>query len=170
MSLPTRICFVCLGNIVRSPLAEHYFRHLVDEAGLGDKYQVSSAGTGDWHVGESPDPRMRKVAAQHGLLYSGRARHFKPDDFERFDLIVAMDASNRSNLQRQAPSSEAAEKIRLLREFDPFADRGASVPDPYYGGIDGFEKVFEIIERSCYNLLEALETGNIKLKINEQGN
>ncbi len=154
-----RICFVCLGNIVRSPLAENYFRHLVDEAGVGEKYVVASAGTGDWHVGDPPDPRMRKVAANHGLLYSGRARHFKPEDFERYDLIIAMDASNRSNLQRQASLPSSADKIRLLREFDPFADPGASVPDPYYGGIDGFEKVFEIIERSCHNLLEALEVG-----------
>ena len=161
MDRPIRICFVCLGNIVRSPLAENYFRHLVEEAQAIDHYLVESAGTGDWHVGEPPDARMRQVAAKHGLLYSGRAKHFQVEDFDRFDLIVAMDASNRSNLQRQAPTPEAAGKIRLLREFDPFAEPGASVPDPYYGGLDGFEKVFEIIERSCYNLLEALESGVI---------
>jgi protein-tyrosine phosphatase len=162
-----RICFVCLGNIVRSPLAENYFRHMVDEAGVADSYIIESAGTGDWHVGDPPDPRMRKVAANHGLLYTGRARHFKPGDFDRYDIIIAMDASNKSNLQRQAPSAKAADKIHLLREFDPFAESGASVPDPYYGGIDGFEKVFEIIERSCYNLLEVLESGKTKKKVDE---
>jgi protein-tyrosine phosphatase len=162
-----RICFVCLGNIVRSPLAENYFRQLVDEAGVGEKYLVESAGTGNWHVGDPPDPRMRKVAATRGLLYSGRARHFKPGDFDRYDLIIAMDASNRSNLVRQSRSAGDGEKIRLLREFDPFADPGASVPDPYYGGIEGFEKVFEIIERSCHNLLEALESGQFNERMDE---
>jgi protein-tyrosine phosphatase len=156
-----QILFVCLGNIVRSPLAENMFRSLAEEQGVGDDYNVDSAGTGSWHIGEAPDPRMRRVAASHGLLYSGRARQFGPMDFDRFDLIIAMDESNKSNLQRQAPSGAAIKKIRLLREFDPFSQPGDPVPDPYYQGIEGFRIVFEIVERSCHNLLDALEAGEI---------
>ena len=156
-----QILFVCLGNIVRSPLAENMFRSLAEERGVGDNYVVDSAGTGSWHVGDPPDPRMRRVAANHGLLYSGRARQFGVKDFDRFDLIIAMDESNQSNLSRQAPSAAARDKIRLMREFDPFAEPGDPVPDPYYQGIEGFRIVFEIVERSCHNLLDALETGDL---------
>ncbi len=104
---------------------------------------------------------MRRVAASNGLLYSGRGRQFEKNDFDRFDLIIAMDAGNLSNLARLAGSVEAREKIHLMREFDPFSDPGAEVPDPYYQGIEGFQIVFEIIERSCHNLLDALEAGKI---------
>jgi protein-tyrosine phosphatase len=158
----TRICFVCLGNIVRSPLAENLFLHLAEEQGIAQKYEVDSAGTSAWHVGESPDGRMRRVAAQHGLHYDGRARQFKRSDFERFDLIVAMDRENLEDLIALAPRSGDREKIRLLREFDPQGGQLAAVPDPYYGGIDGFIETFRVIERSCQGLLNALEDGTIK--------
>ncbi len=159
MAERTRICFVCLGNIVRSPLAEGLFRKLVEEAGVDHKYQIESAGTSDWHIGEPPDKRMRRVAASHGLEYSGRARQYQPEDFERFDLIVAMDNTNRINLIDLVPSKEARQKIHLLREFDPMSGPNQSVPDPYYGYIDGFERVYLIVERSCKGLLQALEDG-----------
>ena len=162
MSEKTRICFVCLGNIVRSPLAENMFRHLAEQAGVGHKYMVDSAGTGGWHVGEPPDARMRRVAAAHGFRYDGRARQFRPADFDRFDWIIAMDASNRADLRRMARSDAQRAKIRLLREFDPLGGPDAPVPDPYYGGIDGFEEVFQIVQRSCKGLLEALEGGMVK--------
>ena len=152
-----RICFVCLGNIVRSPLAENLFAHVSEEKGVRDKYEVDSAGTSGYHVGESPDARMRKVAREHGVLYSGRACRFQPDDFDRFDLIVAMDTENRRVLQRMASTPEQEEKIRLMREFDPQGGPDQPVPDPYYGGVDGFKKVFKIVERSVRGLLEALE-------------
>lgn len=154
----TRICFVCLGNIVRSPLGENMFKHLAQKAGVSDNYQVDSAGTGSWHVGESPDRRMRRVAAQHGLKYDGRARQFRQSDFDTFDLIIAMDTENRAYLRRLARSAQDSDKIRLMREYDPQANSKPSVPDPYYGGIDGFEKVYEIVERSCQGLLDALES------------
>lgn len=157
----TRICFVCLGNIVRSPLGEHMFKHLAQQAGVAEQYKVDSAGTGSWHVGESPDQRMRRVAAQHGLKYDGSARQFYQHDFDRFDLIIAMDTENRSNLQRISRTPQDIAKIHLMREFDPLDDADQSVPDPYYGGIDGFEKVYKIVERSCEGLLVALENGQI---------
>jgi protein-tyrosine phosphatase len=157
----TRICFVCLGNIVRSPLAENLFLHLANGRGVAQKYEVDSAGTGAWHVGEPPDPRMRRIAAQHGLHYDGRARQFKRSDFDHFDLIVAMDRENLEDLYSITVKQGDQEKIRLLREFDPQGGDMAAVPDPYYGGIDGFVETYQVIERSCQGLLDALEDGNL---------
>ena len=156
-----RILFVCLGNIVRSPLAENMFAHLADKAGVAEQYYVDSAGTASYHVGESPDARMRRVAAGRGLVYNGRARQFEPRDFDRFDLIIPMDASNRDNLLRLARKPEHEAKIHMLRAFDPQGSPSDPVPDPYYGGIDGFEKVYEIIERSCQGLLDTLQAGEL---------
>ncbi len=158
-----RILFVCLGNIVRSPLAENLFRHLAQQAGVNHKYEVDSAGTGSWHVGEPPDPRMVRVAAGHGLQYGGRARQFKRSDFEHFDLIIAMDTDNRAYLFNKARTAEEQAKIHLLREFDPQGGPDVSVPDPYYGGSDGFETVYDIVERSCRGLLEALEKERLEV-------
>jgi len=152
-----RICFVCLGNIVRSPLAENLFLHLADEAGVAQKYQVASAGTSAYHVGESPDYRMREVAQEHGLVYDGSSRQFRREDFKNFDVIIAMDAHNRRDLRFLALTAEEGEKISLMREFDPQGGPNAGVPDPYYGGVEGFEKVYLIVERSCRGLLETLE-------------
>lgn len=152
---------MCLGNIVRSPLAENMFRHMVKQAGLSDKYQVDSAGTSAWHIGEKPDSRMRRVAASHGFVYTGRARQFTISDFEGFDLIIAMDSNNQRKLMELAMIPEHREKIHQMRAFDPQGGHGLAVPDPYYGGIDGFEQVYQIIERSCQGLLTALENGKI---------
>lgn len=160
MSETTRLCFVCLGNIIRSPLSEHVFRQQAKERGVDQKYVVDSAGTASYHVGEPPDARMRRVAAGHGLEYSGRARQFQAEDFDRFDLIVAMDSSNRRQLQHLAPDAESRKKIRLMREFDPEGDAEDAVPDPYYGGIDGFETTYQIVVRSVQGLLDSLEEGD----------
>jgi protein-tyrosine phosphatase len=156
-----RICFVCLGNIVRSPLAENLFLHQAEQASVSDRFEVDSAGTGAWHIGEPPDSRMRRVAASHGLKYNGRARQIRLEDLENFDLIIAMDRENLADLQRMARSPEVEGKIRLLREFDPFGGPGTGVPDPYYGGIDGFEEVYQIVERSTKNLLDAIMAGKV---------
>ncbi len=161
MAGKTRICFVCLGNIVRSPLAENLFIHLARQANVDDRYEVDSAGTGAWHVGEPPDGRMRQVAARRGLHYDGKARQFSRRDFDRFDLIIAMDQENRRDLLRLVPTPEQQAKIHLLREFDPDSEVQASVPDPYYGGMDGFEEVYDIVERACRGLLKALENGTL---------
>ena len=156
-----RLCFVCLGNIVRSPLAENLFLHLAEQQGVAHKYQADSAGTSSWHIGESPDTRMRRVAARHGLSYSGRARQFQESDLDRFDLVLAMDRNNYAELLRQARSDQQRKKIRLLREFDPLGGPRAEVPDPYYGGLDGFEETYQVVERSCRGLLDALEAGKL---------
>jgi len=142
---------------VRSPLAENLFMHIAKQAGEGDLFEVDSAGTGSWHVGESPDSRMRRVAASHGLKYDGRARQFQTQDLDRFDLILAMDRDNYAHLLSLARTPKHQSKIRMLREFDPQGGKLASVPDPYYGGIDGFEETYRIVERSVRGLLAALQ-------------
>jgi protein-tyrosine phosphatase len=157
----TRILFVCLGNIVRSPLAENMFRHKAGQAGLGHKYEVDSAGTSAYHVGESPDKRMRRVAGRRGLDYDGRARQFEPQDLERFDLIITMDAENASSVLRVARTNAQREKVRRMRDFDPQGGPQASIPDPYYGGMQGFEEVYDIMERSVDGLLNALENDEL---------
>lgn len=153
-----RIIFVCQGNIIRSPLAEHTFRRLAQDLGGLEKYKLDSAGTSAYHVGEPPDRRMRQVAKEKGFQYTGKARQFKKDEFDQHDLIIAMDRSNLSILNTWALSQEDQKKIHLMREFDPQGSAGDDVPDPYYGGLDGFEKTFEIVSRSCQGLLEALES------------
>lgn len=157
----TRILFVCLGNIIRSPLAEHMFRHQATQYGVMEKYEVDSAGTGGWHVGESPDPRMVRVAAGHGLHYDGAARQIRPGDLDKFDFIFAMDRDNQASLLRLARDEQQRSKIHLLREFDPLGGAQAAVPDPYYEGVNGFEETYQIVERSCQGLLEALEDGSL---------
>jgi protein-tyrosine phosphatase len=156
-----KICFVCLGNIVRSPLAENLFRDKAHQRGVSERYVVDSAGIGAWHIGESPDIRMRQIAASHGFEYDGRARQFRREDFDEFDLIIAMDLENYNDLMRLAESDENKNKIRLLREFDPSGSINAGVPDPYYGGIQGFEETYQIVERSVSGLLDALGAGEL---------
>ena len=154
----TRILFVCLGNICRSPTAEAVMRRLLRQEGLQDDVQVQSAGTGDWHAGRPPDPRATAAARVRGIALEGAARQLTPEDFERFDLIVAMDRGNLRDLLVLAPDEAAAARVRLLREFDP-ACAGApdlDVPDPYHGGADGFERVLDLVEAACHGLVEEL--------------
>lgn len=157
----TKLLFVCLGNIVRSPLAEHLFARMAEKDGAKDRYEVDSAGIGSWHVGEAPDRRMREVAAGRGLYYTGSAREFVDKDFERFDLILAMDESVKLSLASKARSMDDRAKILMMRTFDPRGGPKAEVPDPYYGGLEGFERVYDIVERSCTGLLGALEEGEL---------
>jgi protein-tyrosine phosphatase len=153
-----RILLVCLGNICRSPTAEGVLRRLVRDEGLADRIEVDSAGTGDWHVGDPPDRRSTEAARRRGIELDGAARQFAPGDFDRFDLIVAMDASNRRELLRLAPDDEARAKVRLLREFDPASrdDGDLDVPDPYFGGEQGFERVLDLVDAAARGLLEEL--------------
>jgi protein-tyrosine phosphatase len=133
------------------------FLELAKKAGLDGKYEVGSAGTDDYHVGQPPDARMLRVAARHGLHYDGRARQFLRSDFNQYDLILAMDMENRDELMYLALYPEQREKVHLLREFDPQGDANASVPDPWYGGAEGFDEVYRVVERSVRGLLEKLE-------------
>jgi protein-tyrosine phosphatase len=148
----TRILFVCLGNICRSPTAEGVMRRLVREQGLEDEIEIDSAGTGGWHVGAPPDARATEAAARRGTTLEGAARRFDPArDFDRFDLILAMDAENRRDLLALAPDEEARAKVRLFLSGD------RDVPDPYYGGDDGFEEVLDLVEEAARALLQELQ-------------
>jgi protein-tyrosine phosphatase len=149
-----RICFVCMGNICRSPTAEGVMQKLVHEAGLAGRLALDSAGTGAWHVGELPDPRSRAAAKKRGYDLTHRARKFTANDFDRFDLVLAMDRDNLANLQRLARGRTHVPSIRLLRSFEHGAGDDAEVPDPYSGEDDGFEEVLDICERACRGLLE----------------
>jgi protein-tyrosine phosphatase len=152
-----RIIFVCLGNICRSPTAEAVMRHLVREAGLASQIQIDSAGTGAWHVGEPRDRRSSEVGQRRGIPLTGRARQFVAADFARYDYVLAMDGENLAALLDLAPDDAARTKVRLLRSFDPDSPPGSDVPDPYYGGPQGFDRVFDICEASCRGLLREIK-------------
>jgi protein-tyrosine phosphatase len=147
-----RILFVCLGNICRSPTAEGVMRRLVADAGLERDIEIESAGTGSWHVGHPPDERATSAAAVRGIELVGEARRVTSADFDGFDLLIAMDRSNRDALLELAPNDEARRRVFLLRQFGE--GKELDVPDPYYGGADGFEEVLDIVERSCAALLD----------------
>jgi protein-tyrosine phosphatase len=151
-----RVCFVCLGNICRSPTAHGIFAALVAEAGLDQDIHVESAGTGDWHAGQLPDPRARAVAKCRGVSLGSRARQFRRDDFDRYDVVVAMDRSNKAALYALARSAVDRGKVRLLREFDSEARGELDVPDPFFGEVGGFEEVYDICARACRALLAVL--------------
>jgi protein-tyrosine phosphatase len=144
-----------MGNICRSPTAEGVMRSLVREAGLEDEFEIDSAGTGGWHVGNPPDERATASARRRGITLQGSARQVRPEDFERYDLLLAADRENLRHLRAMAPDGEAREKVRLLREFDPHSVGAPDldVPDPYYGGPDGFEDVLDLVEAACRGLL-----------------
>ncbi|WP_107312622.1 low molecular weight protein-tyrosine-phosphatase [Burkholderia metallica] len=149
------ICFVCLGNICRSPTAEGVMRRQVDAAALADRIAIDSAGTGDWHVGEPPDARAQAAALGRGYDLSAlRARQVSAADFERFDLLLAMDAANLAELRRRCPP-QYRDKVRLLMEFAPDSTE-TEVADPYFGGAQGFEQVLDQIEHACAGLLDTL--------------
>ncbi|NWL77897.1 protein-tyrosine-phosphatase [Pseudomonas taiwanensis] len=146
-----RVLFVCLGNICRSPTAEGVLRHKLREAGLAERVQVDSAGTGDWHVGKAPDARTRVAAQRRGYdLSQQRARQVARGDFADFDLILAMDENNLANLRRLRPGDSASELDLFLRRYQLELDE---VPDPYYGGAEGFEQVLDLVERACEALI-----------------
>jgi len=153
MAMNTRVLFVCMGNICRSPMAEGVFRHLVRQAGLEQIVAVESAGTHAFHVGEAPDRRAQAIASKRGYDISDlRARQVRPADFERYDLVLAMDWDNLSMLQGIAPKS-AHHKLQLLMRFAT-EHESATIPDPYYGAQQGFEQALEFIEDACSGLLE----------------
>ncbi|NUR66657.1 MAG: low molecular weight phosphotyrosine protein phosphatase [Streptomyces sp.] len=148
-----RVCFVCTGNICRSPMAESVFRARIAEAGLDALVEVDSAGTGGWHQGDGADPRTVSVLEENGYDSSHTARQFQPSWFSRLDLVIALDTGHLKALRRLARTPEDAAKVRLLRSYDPAAGDDLDVPDPYYGGLDGFEECLEMVEAASEGLL-----------------
>lgn len=174
--MPYRVCFVCSGNICRSPMAEFVFRERVREAGLERLIEVDSAGTGDWHEGADADHRTLSVLRAAGYELPGDgpgsttldgpgqeppahqvhvARQFQRSWFPEIDVVVALDSGHLRALRRLAPTAQDAAKVRLLRSYDPAAGSDPDVPDPYYGGIDGFETCLEMVEAASEGLLDA---------------
>ncbi|MFH8339585.1 low molecular weight protein-tyrosine-phosphatase [Streptomyces sp. AM6-12] len=161
-----RVCFVCTGNICRSPMAEHVFRARVAEAGLADLVEIDSAGTGGWHEGEAADPRTVAVLQDRGYDCDHIARRFQPSWFARRDLVIALDAGHLRALRRLAPTEDDARKVRLLRAYAHWSPGALApdeppggdldVPDPYYGGPEGFEECLEMVEEASAGLLAAV--------------
>ncbi|GAA2361948.1 low molecular weight protein-tyrosine-phosphatase [Nonomuraea africana] len=146
-----RVSLVCMGNICRSPMAEVVLRQTLDEHGLSERVALDSAGTGGWHVGDPMDERAAAVLAEHG--YDGSRHRARRFGFDEYDLVVAMDAENLGALRRIVPSGT---DVRLFRSFDPEAPEGAEVPDPYYGGRDGFEIVLAQVKAAAEGLAKYL--------------
>ncbi|MFJ6216482.1 low molecular weight protein-tyrosine-phosphatase [Streptomyces sp. NPDC092296] len=155
---PLRVCFVCTGNICRSPMAEQVLRAKVAEAGLDALVVVDSAGTGGWHEGDPADHRTVAVLAAAGYGGSHAARRFEAGWFASLDLVIALDGGHLRALRRLAPTARDAAKVRLLRSYDPALPptAGLDVPDPYYGGLDGFEECLAMCESACDGLLDEL--------------
>jgi protein-tyrosine phosphatase len=154
-----KVLFVCLGNICRSPLAEGVFRQVVEESDLGAEFEIDSAGTSAWHIGSSPDPRTVEVARRRGLMLEHAARQVTRADLDHYDFVVVMDQSNLTRVRalvEQAGGHRA--EIVLLRHFDAEAAGELEVPDPYFGGPDGFEDVHDMVERACRGLLEHIRS------------
>lgn len=154
-----RVMFVCLGNICRSPLAHAVFRKLVDDRNLSDRYEVQSSGTCAYHAGEQSDSRMRMTAQERGVVIKHRARQILRCDLEEYDYIFAMDRNNYRNIKRLSANEELLSRVRLFRDYDP--EGPGDVPDPYYGGQDGFNDVYKIVERTCSNILDLMERGEL---------
>lgn len=153
-----KVLFVCLGNICRSPTAEGVMRRMVREAGLEDRVEIDSAGTGGYHVGSPPDRRAAAAAQRRGTTLEGAARTVESADFERFDLLLAADRENVRDLLEHAPDDASRAKVRLLRSFDKasVARADLEVPDPYYGADGGFDEVLDIVEAACRGLLDEI--------------
>ena len=153
----TRILFVCLGNICRSPAANGVMEKMVAEQGLDEKFLIDSAGTYGGHAGELPDPRMRVAASRRGYNLTHRSRKFREQDYHDFDMIIVMDDSNYENVARLAPERKYLDKVFRFVEFSKNHPDWSYVPDPYYEGHEGFELVLDILEDGCSELINRLK-------------
>ena len=153
------VLFVCLGNICRSPMAEGVFKNIVEKESLGKYFSIDSAGTSRYHIGKNPDHRALETCAQKNIILNHKGREFIKEDLISQDFILAMDDENLANIKKLITSemNESMAEIFLMRNFDP-DHKGANVPDPYYGGQEGFYEVFDMLERSSYELLHYIRT------------
>jgi protein-tyrosine phosphatase len=154
--MPYQLLFVCLGNICRSPSAENIMNHLVAQAGLGDRIHCDSAGTANYHIGSPPDARMTAAAKRRGIELIGQARQFARQDFEDFDLILAMDTSNYEDILALDPQGYYRDKVKLMCDYARH-HQIQEVPDPYYGGREGFDRVIDLLLDACGGLLEEVK-------------
>jgi protein-tyrosine phosphatase len=164
MNSTKKLLFVCTGNICRSPLAHAVFEHQASAAGGDLSFEVESAGTDAYHVGEDADSRMRATAARRGVPFNHRARRISREDLEEYDYIFVMDRGHERKLRGMAAAAGLGNldgKIRMYREFDPQGSASDEVPDPWYGGQDGFDLVYDIVERTSREILRALEDGRL---------
>ena len=153
---PFKLLFVCMGNICRSPAADGVLRRIVTESGLSDRIHIDSAGTGGWHAGSKADHRMRHHAAQRGYALDHIARQVSEDDFDEFDLILVMDRQNLREIRSFNAAGDKMGKVKLFCEFAEDREE-TEVPDPYYGGAQGFEQVLDIVENGCAHLLQHIQ-------------
>ncbi|MCA1994281.1 MAG: low molecular weight phosphotyrosine protein phosphatase [Coleofasciculus sp. S288] len=151
--MPCKLLFVCLGNICRSPSAENIMNHLIEQAGLSESIICDSAGTGGYHIGSPPDRRMAAAADRRGIPLTGKARQFQMSDFEKFDLILAMDRENYEDILSLDPARKYRDKVRLMCDFATHHSE-REVPDPYYGGSEGFDRVIDLLLDACEGLLQ----------------
>lgn len=157
LKMTKKLLFVCLGNICRSPAAENIMNYLIAQDGLGDRYSCDSAGTGSWHIGALPDQRMRAAAKSRGLDFVGSARQFQAKDLREFDLILAMDKDNYRNMIALDLQGEFTDKVKMMCDYcETYTDK--EVPDPYFGGGDGFKYVIDLLFDACGGLLKSLES------------
>lgn len=154
--MKTRILFICLGNICRSPAADGIMHQLVTDRGLDEEFYIDSAGIGSWHVGQLPDRRMRQHGQRHGYTFDHRARQFSAADFDRFDIVAVMDHENEHDVSRQARTEADRRKIVRMSDYLSHHPGQQTIPDPYYGGDRDFELVIELLEDACAGLLQQL--------------
>lgn len=155
--MPYKLLFVCLGNICRSPAAENIMNHLINQAGLTGQIVCDSAGTSSYHIGSSPDRRMNAAASQRGIPLQGSARQFTSADFEAFDLILAMDRENYEAIRSLDRSGKYAGKVQMMCSFCT-QHTLREVPDPYYGGTEGFNQVIDLLLDACQGLLTQVQS------------
>lgn len=155
---PGKVLFVCLGNICRSPAAEGIMRNIVESHNDTDNWLIDSAGTAGYHTGQLPDSRMRIHARRRGYELTHHCRQVREEDFDEFDIIIPMDASNESNLRRISPTTETDAKIVPMAQFVDMALRYDHIPDPYYEGAEGFELVLDLLENGCSNLYDIIKS------------